>query len=139
MMKCVADKTGKKCVNCGWRWNHDTRFPRRVCTGIAQPQLQQGPGDHLHSLVRRYFGEQATLGCGCAEWINKLNAWGAAGCREHIDEIAERLLNQADEKGWWTLTGKLMRRVLSRKEPIDQSGVVKYNANGLDVGAPKPF
>ena len=29
-----------------------------------------------------------------------MNAWGPAGCREHIDQIVDRLEQKANERGW---------------------------------------
>ena len=28
---CVPDKTGKRCINCGWVWKLDKPWPRRNC------------------------------------------------------------------------------------------------------------
>jgi hypothetical protein len=39
--------------------------------------------------------------------INQCNDWGPQGCRDHIDEIADHLMKQADERGWWKLLRKM--------------------------------
>ena len=30
-----------------------------------------------------------------------MNAWGPAGCRQHLDEIVEWLVDEANRRGWW--------------------------------------
>ncbi len=30
-----------------------------------------------------------------------MNAWGPAGCREHLDEIVGWLVDEAAKRGWW--------------------------------------
>ena len=34
--------------------------------------------------------------------ISQMNAWGPQGCREHLDEIVGRLLDEAQRRGWRT-------------------------------------
>jgi len=29
-----------------------------------------------------------------------MNAWGSAGCREHLDEIVDHLLEEAKKRSW---------------------------------------
>ena len=30
-----------------------------------------------------------------------MNAWGPAGCREHLDEIVGWMAEEANKRGWW--------------------------------------
>ncbi len=66
-------------------------------------QISTGVGDHVHSIIRKYFGEEASAGCGCGSVIAEMNQLGLAGVRENIDKYVDHLMKQADEKGWWKL------------------------------------
>ncbi len=30
-----------------------------------------------------------------------MNAWGPAGCREHLEEIVGWMVEEANKRGWW--------------------------------------
>lgn len=60
----------------------------------------KGPGDFLHDIIRFWLRQQPTVGCGCEDKIAQMNAWGVAGCREHLDEIAGWLIVKAREDKW---------------------------------------
>ena len=30
-----------------------------------------------------------------------MNRWGPAGCREHLNEIVEWMMDEAKQRGWW--------------------------------------
>jgi hypothetical protein len=30
-----------------------------------------------------------------------MNDWGPAGCREHLNEIVEWMMEEAKKRGWW--------------------------------------
>lgn len=64
----------------------------------------QGPGDYLHEMIKRWTGEDIERGCQCKAWIDRMNAWGPSGCREHLDEIVAHMLSEAKKRGW-KLTG----------------------------------
>ncbi len=55
---------------------------------------EDGVGSTLHNILRQRHGIVPKK-CDCREWIEKMNAWGPAGCREHMDEIADHLFSQA--------------------------------------------
>jgi len=58
----------------------------------AEPQNR--PGNVLHDLLHRRHG--ATIAsCKCQEWIDRMNVWGADGCREHLEEIVDHLFEEA--------------------------------------------
>ena len=66
-----------------------------------------GPGDWLHVRLLQLVGEGPTHSCGCENRIAQCNAWGPAGCREHLSEIVDWLREQANNKGWWKYLNKL--------------------------------
>ena len=35
-----------------------------------------------------------------------MNAWGPDGCREHIEQIVDRLMAEADKHGWRAKAGR---------------------------------
>ena len=78
-------------------------WPRWNCIADAKP-IPKGPGDYLHDAIIKWVGEGPTRQCGCQDRINQMNAWGPAGCREHINEIADWLIEEANKRGWWKLT-----------------------------------
>jgi hypothetical protein len=62
-----------------------------------------GPGDFLHDAILKWAGEGPSRECGCTDRINKMNAWGPQGCREHLDEIVEWMKEQAKQRDWWKI------------------------------------
>jgi FkbM family methyltransferase len=57
-------------------------------------ELQNRPGDVLHGILREEHGFRVAS-CKCQEWIDKMNAWGPSGCREHLTEIVDHLYDEA--------------------------------------------
>lgn len=95
---CIPDETGTRCIVCGRpKPQKAGGWPRRNCTG---PRIR-GPGDFLHDAILKWVGEGPTPECGCTDRINQMNAWGPAGCREHLDEIVGWLVEQATQRDWW--------------------------------------
>jgi hypothetical protein len=68
---------------------------------ITQPTLIRGPGDYLHDAILKLVGEVPTRECSCRASIAKMNSWGPAGCRAHLDEIVEWMDVEAKQRGWW--------------------------------------
>lgn len=66
----------------------------------ARRALESLPGYQLAVLITAVLGQEAMPGCGCGSMIAAMNAWGVAGCREHLDEIVDRLVTVATEKDW---------------------------------------
>lgn len=58
------------------------------------------PGTTLHDLLLDRFDLDMVQGCGCKQWIEKMNVWGPAGCREHLDEIVRKMLGEAERRKW---------------------------------------
>ena len=44
-------------------------------------------------------GHYPRPGCSCKSKIRQMNAWGVDGCREHIDEIVDWLVEAAADHG----------------------------------------
>lgn len=59
-----------------------------------KPEPQNRPGDVLHGILREEHGFKVTS-CKCQEWIDRMNAWGCSGCRQHLDEIVGHLYDEA--------------------------------------------
>ena len=76
--------------------------PAAMAVPPALPKSPVGPGDHLHDAILRWVGEAPTEDCQCRSRIAQMNAWGPQGCREHLDEIVEWLLTEAQRRGWGT-------------------------------------
>lgn len=57
-------------------------------------------GDRVHKLIAWAFGQSAVEGCGCGTWIDQMNDWGPVGCREHLDEIVDHLVDVATKRNW---------------------------------------
>lgn len=60
---------------------------------------ESGPGSHLKDVIRETIGETPLCG-GCLCWLAQMNAWGVAGCREHLDEIVGRLFKMVRHFDW---------------------------------------
>jgi len=45
-------------------------------------------------------GEDYTTGCSCENMVAQMNAWGPAGCREHMEEIVDKLQKEGQKRGW---------------------------------------
>ncbi len=73
-----------------WDWMADGSLPQDV---VRKP-YRKGPGDHLHAMLLKWFRVKPEPGCKCPERVRQMNAWGSAGCREHLDEIVEWLIEE---------------------------------------------
>ena len=71
-----------------------------IATSPAKPRIK-GPGDYLHDLIVAWVGKSAQCCGGCQDWIDRMNRWGPQVCRDHLDEIIDRLLAEAKKRGWW--------------------------------------
>lgn len=81
-------------------WSHlpRERWPKRPCGQTASvPNLVLGCGDYLAQLLAT-LEQTKTAGCGCGPMLDKMNAWGPAGCREHRAEIVAHLVKQSKAK-----------------------------------------
>jgi hypothetical protein len=96
------------CAICGktlqTRFRHASSRIARICSGRPLTAAPKGPGDYLHAMIRYWTGEDIERDCQCEAWIDRMNAWGPAGCREHLNEIVAHMLSEAKKRGW-KLTG----------------------------------
>jgi FkbM family methyltransferase len=83
--------------------DNDTPFGRRAQKVIDAAKSrgesirlgpQRFPGNTLHDLLKERHGAKMAS-CKCQEWIDRMNVWGVDGCREHIEEIVDHLLEEA--------------------------------------------
>jgi len=87
--------------------------PPRAARGlrpVAPPRPVGGPGTELKALLAG-LGVTATAGCGCNDTAARMDAMGAAGCRERAGEIADQLRGQAKAVGWGVRLGAAVRSV----------------------------
>lgn len=61
----------------------------------------KGTGDYLHDAILKWVGEGPTRQCGCTDRIAIMNHWAPAGCREHLDQIVDWMMREAEKRGWW--------------------------------------
>ena len=66
-----------------------------------------GPGTILHRKIKNRTGEDYTPNCGCNDMVRRMNAWGPSGCREHLDEIVNKMLAEAKNRPKWKLLASL--------------------------------
>ena len=98
MTDCMMQlKDGKwSCPDCEWTYPLQAEEPpKRNC-----PVAMQRVGSILHELLRNDIGAGCKVDCNCRKWMEKMNAWGPAGCREHLAEIVDTLLAEAERRNW---------------------------------------
>ena len=73
---------------------------RRLLQSATTVQARQvsGPGTELHGLIRQFFGQDYAANCGCENMVRKMNAWGPDGCREHMDEIVDKMIHEGKKR-----------------------------------------
>jgi hypothetical protein len=97
MPECVPNESGTACSVCGWaRPSEMPVWPRRNCDG---PHVA-GPGKFLHAAIKRWFGEEYTLQCGCENRLAQMDAWGPEGCRRNIGTIVDWLWEESQQRDW---------------------------------------
>jgi FkbM family methyltransferase len=67
-------------------------YDETAAARVIDPQNR--PGDVLHGILREEHGFKVAS-CRCQEWIDRMNAWGPVGCREHLTEIVDHLYDEA--------------------------------------------
>jgi hypothetical protein len=94
------------------KWRRGFNLPPLGVTHTTRPRITQeatrrerppkpcckgGPGYELQALLKAH----SVKGCGlsCDGWAAKMNAWGVEGCREHRQEIVDRLRAKRAEAG----------------------------------------
>ena len=96
-VKQATEKYRNECTRCGKIAVTGRPHHIRTCK-------LKGPGDYLHDAILKWVGEGPTRQCGCQDRINQMNAWGSIGCREHLEEIVDWLMEEAAKRDWWKLT-----------------------------------
>ena len=66
----------------------------------TRPRLvpASGPGDYFHRMLKKWLNQDIRAGCKCKGMIRKMNGWGWAGCRAHIDEIVDKMLDEGRKR-----------------------------------------
>ena len=123
-MPCDFQKTDHgtyQCSQCGFSYDakYGPEVKRQNCRPLqprpikshAAPQSSftwpNGPGTILHRKIKERLGEDYEAGCGCEDMVNQMNAWGPAGCRQHLDEIVAKMLDEAKKRPKWKLLASL--------------------------------
>jgi len=83
----------------------------------------RGPGTHLKIMIYQ-LGAYRPDGCNCPEWVTKMNAWGPAGCREHLREIIEHL-QEARSKIDWDKLFEMLKKALALGLPVTIKGLIR--------------
>ena len=78
----------------------------------------RGPGTILHRKIKQRTGEGYTPDCGCEDMTRRMNAWGPAGCRDHLDEIVAKMLTEAKTRPKWKLLAALPGAKLIMKRMV---------------------
>jgi hypothetical protein len=71
-----------------------------VAKAAQEAKLRTSPGWQLHHLIERWLGQKTVAGCGCATVWAKMHRLGTSGCREHLDELTDRLVEVATKREW---------------------------------------
>lgn len=99
------NKTGDiVCKNCGRSLPADSVLPifrecesKIVSTTVV---VAANTGNFLHSIVHNMTGEDFLPGCGCRDMMSKMADWGPDGCREHLEEIVDKMQSEGKKRGW---------------------------------------
>jgi hypothetical protein len=60
--------------------------------------MRSGPGSELARLLKE-IGVKVDCSI-CSEWKRQMNLWGIDGCKEHRQDIIDRLKKAAGEASW---------------------------------------
>lgn len=100
-----------------WRAPKPAKPPRQarvVTTEQGEQQLRAALGDGVGTELAIRFFRMGVPSCqACQDLARRMNAWGVAGCREHLDEIVADMLPRfrewfAKQQPW---AGRLYRAV----------------------------
>lgn len=59
----------------------------------------RGVGSELWRLLQR-IGIKHRPNCSCVEWADRMNRWGASGCRDNRQQIKQHMADSAANYGW---------------------------------------
>lgn len=54
---------------------------------------------HLHQIILEKTGEDFLPGCGCHDMMMQMQEWGIDGCKEHIEEIVDKMQSEGKKRG----------------------------------------
>jgi len=93
-----------QCNACPFENKRCGESPVQIALPPAAPT--SGPGTELHAILSKLGFKIGGPGCGngCQAWIDKMNRWGVAGCRENRQAIIDHLNKNKDAA---TLTEKI--------------------------------
>ncbi len=120
MSNCVFEFTGRKdgerfvhrCTKCERevRGKYQERAPKANCKVATEEEAKivrpltlppSGPGTEMAAMLRE-MGIKKKSGCGCDDWVAKMNAWGVEGCKARRAEIVEHMKKAYDLSDYWT-------------------------------------
>ena len=61
----------------------------------------KGTGSHLHSLIKRYTGEDYTPGCGCRAVVRQMDENPPQWSLDNMPMILKKLRMEARARKWW--------------------------------------
>jgi hypothetical protein len=92
----IGDVYRHRCRACGTERKSQTERYIRECN---PPRPPYDTGDILHEIIRDKTGQDVSPGCGCRQAIYRMNQYGPAWAREHVDEITAVMLQEAEIRG----------------------------------------
>lgn len=101
---CREFKRKVHCRHCRSNpaWRAELSIPDECPHGLTEENVSElrvgGPGTEL-KLVLKSIGIRAA-DCSCDSMARRMDKWGGAGCREHMDEIVASLVKEADRRKW---------------------------------------
>jgi hypothetical protein len=83
-------------------YQNDARYGLTVLSCDPNERtIDRGPGRELHRIFDQ-LGVKMQENCACRARIKQMDAWGAAGCRQHLDDIVAALAKDRDKYSWGT-------------------------------------
>lgn len=96
-----------QCPRCGTKTIHANDKPNPhncpLVPRTTHQMLRSNPGTELASLIPEFFKKD---GCGCDEYIDKMNKWGVYECFQRKNKIVSHLVSQARAKNLPELLSK---------------------------------
>lgn len=90
-----------------------------------------GPGNELAQILHALRAGQ--MGMECNQWRQKMNDWGADGCREHREEILNRLREQY-AKAPRRVRAMCLMHAIARGYPLTLAGLLDLAAERAKRG-----
>lgn len=84
--------------------HNEDKPPQRI---LPWP-IEFGPGTELKDIFAN-LGVNPAPSCDCNSMAVQMNQWGVEGCREHFEEIAQRIRDNAARWGWQDALGNFAK------------------------------